>query len=218
MGGGAALGSQRVGAGRSDRAGVPGRRGPACSRGGGRLGPRVHRREVSRTPRAAVSPQTARRGHDDVGRNGSHSVRIVNRLAGADVKSLEGTLEACAATAGLVDGRRSELPACRLRRVTQHVQENLQRELRLAELSALVHMSAYHFARLFKRSTGVPPHRFLIRRRIDEARALLAARTVPIAEISRTVGFRTPSHFTTSFRRITGMTPSAYRSGAGMAT
>ena len=139
----------------------------------------------------------------------------MNRLAGADVKSLEGTLEACAATAGLVDGRRSELPACRLRRVTQHVQENLQRELRLAELSALVHMSPYHFARLFKRSTGVPPHRFLIRRRIDEARALLAARTVPIGAIARLVGFRTPSHFTTTFRRITGMTPSAYRSGAG---
>src|SRR2546426_12436610 len=88
----------------------------------------------------------------------------MNQLAGADVKSLEGTLEACGATAGLVDGRRSELPACRLRRVTQHVQENLQRELRLAELSALVHMSPYHFARLFKRSTGVPLHRFLIRR------------------------------------------------------
>src|SRR5439155_21784798 len=70
-------------------------------------------------------------------------------------------------------------------------------------------------ARLFKRSTGVPPHRFLIRRRIDEARALLAARTVPIGAIARLVGFRTPSHFTTTFRRITGMTPSAYRSGAG---
>ena len=76
-------------------------------------------------------------------------------------------------------------------------------------------MSPYHFARLFKRSTGVPPHRFLIRRRIDEARALLAARTVPIGAIARLVGFRTPSHFTTTFRRITGMTPSAYRSGAG---
>ena len=136
----------------------------------------------------------------------------MNQLAGADVKSLEGTLEACGATAGLVDGRRSELPACRLRRVTQHVQENLQRELRLAELSALVHMSPYHFARLFKRSTGVPPHQFLLRHRIEEARGLLAAQRVPIAEIARSVGFRTPSHFTTTFRRVTGMTPSAYRS------
>ena len=113
------------------------------------------------------------------------------------------------------EGASSELPACRLRRVTQYVQENLHRELRLAELSALVHMSPYHFARLFKRSTGVAPHRFLVRRRIAEARALLAARTVPVAEVAQLVGFRTPSHFTTTFRRVTGITPTAYRSGAG---
>src|SRR3989442_11921738 len=78
-------------------------------------------------------------------------------------------------------------------------------------------MSPYHFARLFKRSTGVPPHRFLVRRRIDAARALLAAQTAPIAEIAQLVGFRTPSHFTTTFRRVTGLTPSAYRSEAGAA-
>jgi AraC family transcriptional regulator len=134
------------------------------------------------------------------------------------VKSPEDTLEAHPATTGVLDGTSGELPACRLRRVTHYIQENLQRELRLAELSALVHMSPYHFARLFRRSTGVPPHKFLVRRRIDEARTLLAARPAPIAEIARLVGFGTASHFTTTFRRITGMTPSAYReSGAGTA-
>jgi len=143
-------------------------------------------------------------------------MRLVNQIAEADVTSMEGMLEAHPATTGVADGTSSDMPAYRLRRVTQYIEENLQRELRLAELSALVHMSPYHFARLFRRSTGVPPHRFLVRCRIDEARALLAARTAPIAEISRLVGFRTPNHFTTTFRRITGMTPSAYRgSGAG---
>jgi AraC family transcriptional regulator len=104
-----------------------------------------------------------------------------------------------------------ELPAYRLRRVAQYIQENLRQELRLGQLSAVVNMSPYHFARLFKRTTGVPPHRFLVRHRIDEARTLLAARTMPIAEVARAVGFRTPSHFTTTFRRVTGMTPSEYR-------
>ena len=137
-------------------------------------------------------------------------MRLVSPTAEADG-------EAPLPTAGVADRAASELPASRLRRVTQYMQEHLQGELRLAELSALVHMSPYHFARLFKRSTGLPPHRFLVRRRIDEAQALLAARTVPIAEIARLVGFRTPSHFTTTFRRITGMTPRAYRSGAGAA-
>jgi AraC-like DNA-binding protein len=106
-----------------------------------------------------------------------------------------------------------ELPAYRVRRVAQYIQANLRQDLRLAQLSAVVHMSPYHFSRLFKRSTGVPPHRFLVRHRIEQACALLAARNVSIAEVARTVGFRTPSHFTTTFRRITGMTPSAYRSG-----
>src|SRR5256712_3439162 len=84
------------------------------------------------------------------------------------------------------------LPECRLRRVAQYVQDNLHRELRLAELSGLVHMSTYHFARLFKGSSGVSPHRFLVQRRIERARALLAAQTLPIAEIARSMGFRPP--------------------------
>jgi len=119
-------------------------------------------------------------------------------------------------TTGVGEGAGGDLPAYRLRRVTQYIEKNLrQPKLRLAELSALVHMSPFHFARLFKRSTGVPPHVFLVRRRIDEARALLATQTVPVAVIARSVGFQTPSHFTTTFRRFTGMTPTAYRSGGG---
>jgi len=103
----------------------------------------------------------------------------------------------------------SGLPEHALRRVTAYIADNLHRSLRLAELSAVVHMSPFHFARLFKRSTGVPPHRFVVRRRIDRAIASLSTSTTPIGTIAHEVGFRTPSHFTTTFRRITGMTPSA---------
>ena len=144
-----------------------------------------------------------------------------------------GTMVTDRPTMTVVAGRMvGDLPACRLRRVTQYIQDNLHRKLRLGELSAHVHMSPYHFARLFKRSTGVPPHRFQVLRRIEEARALLAARRVSIAAIARTllttgelsigevarlVGFQTTSHFTTVFRRITGATPSAYRIGRATA-
>jgi AraC-like DNA-binding protein len=76
-------------------------------------------------------------------------------------------------------------------------------------------MSAFHFARLFKLSMGVSPHRFVVGRRIDHAKALLATEGASIAAVSRAVGFRTPSHFTTVFRRTTGATPSAYRTEAG---
>src|SRR5438093_924027 len=103
------------------------------------------------------------------------------------------------------------LPASKLRHVTEYIQDNLHTELRLGELSGLVHMSPYHFARLFKRSTRLPPHQFVVRRRIDRASALLITRELSIAAIARAVGFRGVSHFTTVFRRITGLTPGAYR-------
>ena len=103
------------------------------------------------------------------------------------------------------------LPLSRLRRVTEHISEHLDQELTLAQLGAVVYMSPYHFARLFQRSTGVPPHQFVVRTRIDRAVTLLAARELSIARISRAVGFRTASHFSTVFRRVTGLTPRAYR-------
>jgi AraC family transcriptional regulator len=105
------------------------------------------------------------------------------------------------------------LPGSRLRRVTEYIENNLHRELRLSELSSLVHMSPYHFARLFKQRTGMPPHRFVLRRRIDEAAALLATQGLSVNAIARSVGFRTQSHFSTTFRRFTRVAPTAYRNG-----
>ena len=105
----------------------------------------------------------------------------------------------------------SALPLSRLRRVTDYIREHLDQPLTLAHLGAVVFMSPYHFARLFQRSTGLPPHRFVVRARIDHAAALLAAPELSIAQISRLVGFRTPSHFATVFHRMMGVTPSEYR-------
>ncbi len=106
-----------------------------------------------------------------------------------------------------------DLPSPGLRRVCDFIQDNLNQRLTLMELSTVVHMSPYHFARLFKQSTGVPPHRFVLGQRIARASLLLRAARLSIAEVARLVGFQTPSHFTTAFRRMTGITPSAYRWG-----
>jgi AraC family transcriptional regulator len=102
--------------------------------------------------------------------------------------------------------------------VVDHIDANLGGELSLGELSGVVHMSPFHFARLFKRTAGVPPHRFVVRRRVDRAIELLAGGEHPIGEIARLVGFATPSHFTTVFRRITGVTPTEHRRGRGERT
>ena len=103
------------------------------------------------------------------------------------------------------------LPLSRLRRVTDYIREHLDQHLTLAQLGAVVYMSPYHFARLFQHSTGLPPHRFVVRARIDHAATLLAAPEPSIARIAQVVGFRTPSHFATVFHRIMGVTPSEYR-------
>ena len=110
-----------------------------------------------------------------------------------------------------VRGGIGTIPWGRLRRVIEHIQQNLDKDLTLAELAAVVYMSPYHFARLFKCSTGLPPHRFVVRQRIAQASAFLATREPSIARISQMVGFRTPSHFTAVFRCITGITPRGYR-------
>ncbi len=100
------------------------------------------------------------------------------------------------------------LPQGKLRRVTAYIDSNLQRELRLAEVTSYEPIS---LARLFKTATGVSPHRFVVRGRIDAATALLTTPTSSIGSIARAVGFRTASHFATTVRRITGVTPSAHR-------
>src|SRR5207245_8031617 len=82
------------------------------------------------------------------------------------------------------------LAESKVRRVTAFIENNLHRELWLEELAAVTHMSRYHFARLFKRATGVSPHRFVVRRRIDAATALLTESTSAISSIARAVGFR----------------------------
>jgi AraC family transcriptional regulator len=103
------------------------------------------------------------------------------------------------------------LAARQLRRVTEFMNENAHHDLALEELAALVGLSAKHFARAFRQSTGVPPHRWLIERRIARARELLTTGDLDLAEIGLACGFADQSHFTAVFRRGTGLTPGAYR-------
>jgi AraC-like DNA-binding protein len=110
--------------------------------------------------------------------------------------------------------KQTSLPSRRLRQVTEYIQQNLDKDLALADLAAVVCMSPYHFARLFRCSTGVSPHRFVVRSRIARACVFLATEELSIAQISGMVGFRTPSHFATVFRRALGITPGAYRTAS----
>jgi AraC family transcriptional regulator len=105
----------------------------------------------------------------------------------------------------------SALPAFKLRRVTDWMAEHLAEEFSLARLAGLVGMSEYHFNRLFKRATGVPPSRYQIRLRMDAARRLLRETERSVIRIGNDIGYANPSHFARIFRQETGLTPSEYR-------
>ncbi len=110
----------------------------------------------------------------------------------------------------LVEQRGGLTPA-RLRHVKNYIHSHLNEELSLRELAKLAQLSPYHFGRLFKQSTGLSPHQFVMRQRIAKGRELLAEEYLSIAEIGDQLGFASQSHFTTVFRNLAGTTPSRYR-------
>jgi AraC family transcriptional regulator len=98
-----------------------------------------------------------------------------------------------------------------LRRVIDYINEHLQGELSLAELSRLAKLSPHHFATAFKASTGISPHQYVIERRIERARELLRRNENSISEIAYAVGFSSQTHLTAHFRRTMGLTPRMFR-------
>ncbi len=102
----------------------------------------------------------------------------------------------------------------RLRRAVEFMHDNCGRELSLAEIAGAAYLSEFHFARLFKKITGVTPHAYLASLRVERARRLLAETDLPIAEIGAQVGYNSQSHFTKVFREGTGLTPKAFRDAA----
>ena len=103
------------------------------------------------------------------------------------------------------------LSAKRLRQVKDFINENYSRDLKLAEMAQVAGMSSFHFAREFKRTTGTTPHQYLIKFRVEHAKALLQNKDLPLIEVGLQSGFSHQSHFTRLFRRFTGTTPHSYR-------
>lgn len=110
-----------------------------------------------------------------------------------------------------IDRRSGRLSSSQLCQVRDYINEYLDRDLSLAELAELTQMSLHHFARLFKESTGISPHQYVIQKRIEKAKQLLKKRDLAIADICQIVGFRNQSNFTVTFRQRVGITPKQYR-------
>ena len=94
-----------------------------------------------------------------------------------------------------------------LRQVIGYINGHLDRDLGLAELAKIVQMSPHYFTRLFKQSTGLTPHQYIIHRRVERAKELLLNRELTIAEVAYTVGFANQSHLNRHLKRLLGVTP-----------
>jgi AraC family transcriptional regulator len=104
------------------------------------------------------------------------------------------------------------LPRRQLRTVIEYIMENLEASPTLEQIAAVVHISPYHFARQFKAATGLPPHQYVIARRVERAQHLLRRDDkLGLAEVALRVGFSDQSQFTFHFKRIVGVTPRQFR-------
>jgi AraC-like DNA-binding protein len=144
-----------------------------------------------------------------------------SRLAGGDERVLDLAVELFAVDLMREHGRadrttrleqsRAGLVDRRLRRSIEFMHDNYGRDLSLGEIAATAYLSEYHFARLFKRITGVTPHAYLASLRVEQARRLLGGSDLSIAEVGARVGYQSASHFGKVFRQMTGVTPTAFR-------
>jgi AraC family transcriptional regulator len=115
-------------------------------------------------------------------------------------------------------GREGTLPRARLRAVVEYIEEHLDGCPTLEEMAAVTRLSVYHFARQFKAATGLPPHRYVIARRVERAKQLLQAGTeLSLAEVALYAGFCDQSQFCHHFKSLVGVTPRQFRTPARIA-
>ncbi|HMD39064.1 MAG TPA: AraC family transcriptional regulator [Candidatus Acidoferrum sp.] len=103
------------------------------------------------------------------------------------------------------------LPARKLREVLAFVEDNLSRDLELREIADVAGLSVSHFKTIFRQSVGLPPHQYLIRRRVERAAAQLRGSKMPIGQIALENGFCHQSHLALHIRRVLGMSPQQIR-------
>jgi AraC-like DNA-binding protein len=106
---------------------------------------------------------------------------------------------------------RGGLPPVVTRRVCEYVESHLDQKISLDALASMAGLSTHHFARAFHQTVGMPPHSYLLSRRLERAERMLSETRLPLAEIAVATGFSDQSHLARHFRRRTGISPSLAR-------
>ena len=112
-------------------------------------------------------------------------------------------------------GRDGALPQGKLRAVVEYIEEHLDAGPTLEQLAAVAQLSPYHFARQFKSATGLPPHQYVIARRVERAKQLLqGGGDFSLAQVAAHAGFSDQSQLSHHFKRLVGVTPGQFRMSA----
>ena len=98
-----------------------------------------------------------------------------------------------------------------IRRVRDYIEAHLSTRILVADLSAIVQRSEAHFARAFKKTFGVSPHAYLLRRRVEKASHLMLVSDDSLSDIALACGMTDQAHLCKIFRQTTGQTPAAWR-------
>jgi AraC family transcriptional regulator len=108
---------------------------------------------------------------------------------------------------------RGGLGSARLRRIKELVHAKMEDDLSLDEMAQSVGLSTAHFARMFRKSTGETPHQFVLRQRVERAKAMLRAPDARVLHVAVACGFKTQQHFAQVFRDVCRVSPTEYRQG-----
>ena len=106
---------------------------------------------------------------------------------------------------------RGGLGSARLRRIKDLVHAKMGNDLSLDEMAQSIGLSTAHFARMFRKSTGETPYQFVLRQRVERAKAMLRAPDSRVLDVALACGFKTQQHFAQVFRDICGVSPTRYR-------
>ena len=91
------------------------------------------------------------------------------------------------------------------------IHAKMEGDLSLDEMAQSVGLSTAHFARMFRKSTGETPHQFVLRQRLERAKAMLRAPDARVLDVAVACGFKTQQHFAQVFRDVCGISPTGYR-------
>jgi AraC-like DNA-binding protein len=114
-------------------------------------------------------------------------------------------------TCSYAQGETKPLATWRLRRALDYLEAHLKGALYLEDLAKAAGLSRMHFAAQFRASTGLSPHAFILKRRVEDAQRLLRDAARSIADIAFEMGFSSQAHFTSAFRKIVGVPPGQWR-------